>query len=189
MSKDNSNKDIKKKINNNTNTTTIKKKRKVGRPSIYHTRVKPHLETVRMMRQSGYAMEQIADYLNINISTLYKFQDENIELKEALRIGTNELVLELEEALYNLASGKTTKTVKITRYNKDGSTTEELREEQIEPNARALEFALKNIARDKFKDKWEIEVNVDEPVPSFSQLIKSQRAERLKEKENEKAEK
>lgn len=161
----------------------------MGRPSIYHTRVKPHLETVRMMRQSGYAMEQIADYLNINISTLYKFQDENIELKEALRIGTNELVLELEEALYNLASGKTTKTVKITRYNKDGSTTEELREEQIEPNARALEFALKNIARDKFKDKWEIEVNVDEPVPSFSQLIKSQRAERLKEKENEKAEK
>lgn len=102
------------------------------------------------MRQSGYRIDDIAKYLNLNPDTIYKYQKEKPELSDVLKKGTNELILDIEDTLFQKA--------------KAGDIT-------------AIIFALKGLtarnkeAKIKWLDKYEIEDNQEKINDIGSQAI------------------
>lgn len=54
------------------------------RPSKYETHVKPRLEEVAIWRSSGWTLQQIADALHIEKTSLYKYKKEYAEFSNAL---------------------------------------------------------------------------------------------------------
>lgn len=78
------------------------------------------------MRESGYRIEDIAKYLNLNPDTIYRYQKEKSELNEVLKRGTNELILDIQDTLFKKAkAGDITAIIfalkGLTAKNKDAS--------------------------------------------------------------------
>jgi hypothetical protein len=138
-----------------------------GRPTAWETRIRPYLEEIVALKKQGKTDKQIAEYLGIGYTTLTDNKVKHVELAEALKKGKNELVLQLESALYKRAIGGYT-TRKVTRSyieDKDGNitsdvqVTETLTEER--PEVGALVFALKNLDPERWKDKTEQNIDVE----------------------------
>lgn len=138
------------------------------RPTKWETHIRPYLDEIAAIKKQGKTDKQIAEYLGIGVNTLIDNKKKHVELSEALKKGKNELVLQLESALYKRALGGYY-TKKITRvYIEDASgkktgdvqVTETFTEER--PDVGALVFALKNLDPDRWRDKVETNVNVEE---------------------------
>jgi transposase len=150
-----------------------------GRPSAWETRIKPYLEEIVALKKQGKTDKQIAEYLGIGYTTLTDNKVRYAELAEALKKGKNELVLKLESALYKRALGGYY-TKKITRTyiededgKKTGSVqvTEQFSEEK--PDVGALVFALKNLDPERWRDKVETNVNVEELSQAMHDFLDS----------------
>lgn len=138
---------------------------KRGRKEKYESHVQPYLDRIPVWRRQGMTEEQIAHKLGIGLSTIQLYKKENIELLDALREGTAELIEKLEETLYNRAIGidyEETKTyVELTPDSKGKETKEKKKIERIKkwlaPDVDALKFALKNLHSGKWKEKQVLE--------------------------------
>lgn len=132
---------------------------KMARPSKYHTHVQPKLETITGWARQGLSHEQIARNLNVAESTFYEYKKMYPELSEALRRGEEDAVLEVENALFKSAIGFTytedalTKTGQVVEVNK-----------YAKPNVSAIIFFLKNKRPNQWKDKQEIQADVNQCV-------------------------
>lgn len=125
---------------------------KLGRSNLYELNIKPNLSNIEHWIKEGYSHEQIMDMINIKSTTWYKYAASESAFKEALRVGTSKLGVNLEKALYKEAEGfeyvethveieesplgKKTKKRKVTKYARS--------------NGQLLIFALCN----KFPKKW-----------------------------------
>ena len=121
-----------------------------GRPYFYETNIKDKLILVEGWARDGLTNEQIAEKLGIGLSTLYKYQSENMEFMDALKRGKEVVDREVENALFKRAmgyeyeevtfeGGKETKTVK----------------KQVAPDVTAQIFWLKNRKPKEWRDKRE----------------------------------
>jgi len=131
-------------------------KRTTNPLAIMHER----LDDMRLMRQSGYDMSQIAKELGISTRTIFKYTKEDPLVAHALKTGTAELVLKLEDALYARALGNSLVKKKKNIYvpGPDGSMKldrVEETEDSIPPEVSALVFALKNLDNKRWADKRE----------------------------------
>lgn len=151
-----------------------------GRPTMWDTHIKPYLNEIVAIKKQGKTDKQIAEYLGIGYTTLTDNKARHTELAEALKKGKNELVLQLESALYKRAIGGY-HTKKVTRQyiededgNRIGQTqvTETLTEER--PDVGALVFALKNLDPERWKDKTEQNVNVEELSEAMKGFLDTQ---------------
>ncbi len=115
--------------------------------SKYETHVLPKLKLVEAWSRNGLTLDQIAKNLGIATSTLFLYKERYSEFSEALKIGKEVADLEVENALYKLATGfeytedaVTNKgtVVQVTRYEK--------------PSVTAIIFYLKNRLRHKWMD-------------------------------------
>ncbi len=149
-----------------------------GRPTMWDTHIKPNLKEIIGLKKQGKTDKQIAEYLGIGYTTLTDNKARHTELAEALKKGKNELVLKLESALYKRALGgfftkKITKKYltdsdgnRIDRYDEQGNSigvievTETETEEK--PDVGALVFALKNLDPERWRDKVEQSVDVEQ---------------------------
>jgi hypothetical protein len=123
-----------------------------GRKNYYDTQIKPNLENIEHWIREGYSHDQIMDLIGVKSTTWYKYAASESAFKEALKVGTAKLGVNLEKALYKEAEGfeyvethveidesplgKKTKKKKVTKYARS--------------NAQLLIFALCN----KFPKKW-----------------------------------
>lgn len=110
-----------------------------GRPSEYH-KVKDRLEEITDMAAKGWTRSEIAKELKINRSTLQRYMNEHQELKDALKTGDDEVVENLEGALYRAA---------------------------MEGNIAAIIFALKNKAPNKWREKIHQELSGSVGLPGM----------------------
>lgn len=128
----------------------------MARPSLYETRIKPHLEEIRKLMGEGVSKKQIAKRYGISESTFYKYQREIEEVKTIAASGREPAVLELEESAFKSAMGHcvtVTKGMKcvIKDYDENGKL-KSVRETVVPyeetiytpPNAAVLCFLLKN---------------------------------------------
>lgn len=128
----------------------------MARPSLYETRIKPHLEEIRKLMGEGVSKKQIAKRYGISESTLYKYQREIEEVKTVVSQGREIAVEQLEDSAFKSAMGHcvtVTKGMKCTikEYNEDGKL-KSVRETVVPyeetvytpPNAAVLCFLLKN---------------------------------------------
>lgn len=125
------------------------KKSAAGRKSKYYEYVKPYLEDIRKMRESGWTEERIMKYLKVNHNSWNNYKKEFSELRDVLKLSTDKLVLELEQTLFQLA--------------RNG-------------NVAALFFSLKNLASDRWQDKQVADLTLKEvpATPSFATVLSSQ---------------
>ncbi len=81
----------------------------MARPSKYDEYVKPKLAMVKNWARDGYTDKQIAERLNIKVSTFYAYKKEFSEFSESLKEGKDEIDYLVENALLkNALSGNIT---------------------------------------------------------------------------------
>lgn len=145
-----------------------------GRPSKYDTQLKPYIRYIGHLRKEGMLYKDIAKMLNIAESTLYKHKSEIEEFTEAIKKGNDQLIDELEATLYDLAKGRVVRKKKKIEYFPDGRIkSREETEEQMAPNVAALIFSLTNLKPDKWSNKQEVNLEVNDDVaPSLKETLK-----------------
>lgn len=93
----------------------------MARPSKYDSEIKPHIDDVRKAVESGATDKEIADALNISLSTLYKYKKEKAEFSKAFARGREKIVIEIKAALLKKALGyEYTEEKSVAKYDKDG---------------------------------------------------------------------
>ena len=92
--------------------------------------------------KEGLTEKQIAHNLGVSVATLENYKIKYVEFLEALKEGKKPLIIEIENALYKSAKG---------HIGPD--------EKYYPPNATSCIFALKNIAKEKWRDKQDIEMS------------------------------
>ena len=98
---------------------------------------------------------QIAKGIGISRSTLYEWMKRYPDIKDAIKKGREPLTVELEDALYKAGLGYEFEETVEEIYEEDGVQKKHLRrvKRHAPPNVTALIFALKNLKKQKFKDR------------------------------------
>ena len=131
--------------------------------SKYERYVKPRLKEIKFWAEAGASQEEIAEKLKVAYSTFRKYRSEYPELEEALEIGDEAAVEEVEAALFKAATGHTVTIKKQIKVKSgDGSEhIEDVEEEQyIAPNPTAITFYLKNKRPKIWNEKLTVEGEV-----------------------------
>lgn len=129
--------------------TTKKKAQKVGRKPVYETKIKPHLETIRLLSQSGLTQIKIREILGISRNTWDKYKAEKQEFLDALNArksinaeNHDEEVKMLAASMYKLALGF---EIEYTDYIKTKDDVIPVtKTTYYPPNFQALRFLLMN---------------------------------------------
>jgi len=115
----------------------------------------------RAWAKEGVTEKQIAHNLGVSVATLETYKIKYPEFLEALKEGKKPLIMEIENALYKSAKG---------HIGPD--------DKYYPPNPTSCIFALKNIAKDKWRDKQEFEHSGKDGGP-----IRLMKAEELSDEE------
>jgi len=147
-----------------------------GRPSVYDTKIKPHLKSISILRANGTTFEELAVLLGVSNKTIYNYKNDIEEFLQSIKKGTDLLIDELEATLYDLAKGKVVrKKTKIEYYPDSSIRSKEETEEQLAPNVAALIFSLTNLAPDKWNNKQDVNLEVNDGIaPNFNDALREQ---------------
>lgn len=136
---------------------------------------KEGLSKIQAWALSGLTNEQIAHNMGINVGTLYEWNNKYPELSESLKRAKTIADEEVENALYKRALGYTV-TLNKQKVTKDGRAVDCIEEMHIPPDTTAQIFWLKNRKPEKWRDKVENAVTVEdhrENMKDFMEVIKS----------------
>jgi len=112
-----------------------------GRPTKYDPKIHPGI--IAKLAATGMIDEDMAGVLDIDIATYYRWKEAHPEFSEAVARGKSTPLTAVEAALYRLCKGYT--------YDEGGV------KRTKHPDVRAIQFYLKNVAPDKWRDKQEVE--------------------------------
>lgn len=125
---------------------------KPGRPTDY----KPeHAKQARKLCELGATDVELADFFEVHVSTIYRWQAKHEKFCEALKAGKDAADERVERSLYHKAVGYSFDAVKI--FNASGTPLEVPYREHIPPDTTAAIFWLKNRRRDEWRDKQDHE--------------------------------
>lgn len=121
--------------------------RPVGRPTAF----KPEF-TARAKKLAYFGLTdiEIADVLEVNVSTLYLWRHEYPDFSEALVVGKAACDDRVERSLYNRAVGYTFETEKVFQYQ--GEIVRAPTRDHVPPSETAALVWLKNRRPDKWRD-------------------------------------
>ena len=150
---------------------SVTQKRKRGKPRKYDDYVKPYLSLVSEYSRT-MTERQIAEKLGVGYSTFNRYKEEYRELREAIKKGRQNLVVELRSSLIKRANGydyvetkQTTEQIKLSEEMREALANAGFDKEQMEsvrvvkteiahkhahPDVAALNLALKNYD----KENW-----------------------------------
>jgi len=112
-----------------------------GRPTKYDPKIHPGI--VKKLAATGMTEEDMADVLEISRPTFLTWKNTHEEFLSAVVEGKSTPLTAVEAALYRLCKGYT--------YDEGGV------KRTKHPDVRAIQFYLKNVAPDKWRDKQEVE--------------------------------
>jgi hypothetical protein len=130
-------------------THTDKPKNPVGRPSDYN---KINLDDVKKWVKIGLSNEQVAQALDINITTLYVYQRDYPEFKEALKSGKENPDDRIERALFERAAGYIAPEEKLFYDSNTGAIASQTILKQYPPDTAAAIIWLKNRRPEKWRE-------------------------------------
>lgn len=122
------------------------------------------LENVCMWAKLGLMDKQIAGNMGISLTTFYDWQKKFPEFADAIKSSKAIPNLELENAMFDLALGRTyVEEVKSILDPKTGTVVRiEKTKKQIPPNPTTQIFLAKNRMPDKYKDRVPVAEHMDE---------------------------
>lgn len=124
------------------------------RPNINDWLEPDQLARIQGWARDGLTMEQIAYNMNINKTTLYKWQKKSDNLTNALKVSRDSADRQVENALFKNAIGFHYTEEQLTD---DGEVVEV--QKYSKPNTTAQIFWLKNRKPDEWREKQNIEHN------------------------------
>ena len=126
---------------------------KRGRKSLFR---EEYILIAKAAARFGAIEEEIADELNIGITTLERWKEKYPEFRGALNVGKQAADDRVERSLYQRANGYSHPAVKIF-MTRDGKTVEHKYTEHYPPDTTAAIFFLKNRRPDRWRDVQNIE--------------------------------
>jgi len=111
-----------------------------GRPTKYDAKTHPGI--VKKLAERGLTEEEMSNVLTISRPTFLAWKKEHPEFLSAVTDGKQNPIRDVEDALYRLCKGYT--------YEESGQ------KKVKHPDVRAIQFYLKNVAGDKWKDTHEV---------------------------------
>src|SRR6185437_3160028 len=124
-----------------------------GQPTLYSPE---YAEQARKLCLLGATDQQIADFYEVSVRTIYRWKTEHDEFCQALKIRKDEIDSQVERSLLNRALGYEHEAVKIF-CSKDGAVTEVPYREVVPPDTTACIFWLKNRKKDQWRDVKAVE--------------------------------
>lgn len=115
--------------------------------------------------RNGLTDEQIADNMDISVSTLYDWKNKYSDISEALKRGKEVVDVLVENALFKRALG-----YEYEEVTKEGGVTTKVVTKQMPPDTTAQIFWLKNRRPDLWRDRKNIDMNakVNNPFDGIS---------------------
>lgn len=110
--------------------------------------------------RDGLTLEQIANNMGIDTSTLWDWRKKNDNISNAIKKGKEVVDIEVENALFKRAIGYTKKLLK-QKVDKNGKVIDTYEEIEVPPDTTAQIFWLKNRLPQKWRDKIE-PINTDD---------------------------
>lgn len=133
-----------------------------GRPTKYNPEFHPKL--AESLAANGLVNDQIAEKLEIDRATLYRWIDKYPEFCDALKNGKKNIDELVEESLFKSAIGYEVEETEIIA-RKDGDDTRPIRikkkKKHIQPNPTAQIFWLKNRKPEEWRDKKDVHITED----------------------------
>ena len=148
----------------------VKKKKKTGRPTVYHAKYAPL--AAELMAMHGMIDKDMAERFQVAESTFHKWKKDHPEFKKALKKGKETPDDQAIAALLKSGLGYFV-TESETSYDADGDITGSVeRTKWIKENSTSLIFWLKNRLPEDWKDKQEIKIDMDnDPLVRFAEAI------------------
>lgn len=146
-------------------------KKKVTRKDAYKRWLTPEgLVLLEGWARDGLTDEQIANNMGIHPSTYYKWKAKHIEIDEAVKKGKEVVDYIIENALLKSAMGYQYDEVTQVRIDDEDTGESKMTEvkrvtKDVAPNPTALIFYLKNRQPHKWRDKKQLEANVEVSNP------------------------
>lgn len=124
------------------------------------------MNVIRGWARDGFSDAQIAKNIGISRATLYEWRKAHPDISDAIKKGRQPVVIELEDALYKAGLGFNYEETIEEIYEEDGVQRKHMRriKRYAQPNVTALIFALKNLKKNKFKDRPVEEMNVNDDI-------------------------
>lgn len=108
--------------------------------------------------RDGLTDEQIASNIGVNRGTLYTWMNQYPIIRNALKRGKEVVDIQVENALLRRALGTTIEEV-VTEVDSNGKKHKKVTTKEVPPDTTAQIYWLKNRRRDKWKDKWDVELS------------------------------
>lgn len=137
--------------------------------SKYEEFVKPKLTLVEGWARNGLTDEQIANNLGISKQTFYNYKSKYVDFFDALKKGKEVVDIEVENALLKRALGYKYDEVTIEESD-DGSVRTKTVTKEVIPDTTAQIFWLKNRKPKQWRDKQNIEANINNNTNPFTDL-------------------
>ena len=115
-----------------------------GRPTKYNSKVHPGI--VLKLAAVGMTDEDMAEVLGVARSNFAEWKNKHPEFQDAVTEGKENPIRDVEDALYRLCKGYT--------YEEGG------RKKVKHPDIRAIQFYLKNVVPDKWREKLDVDANL-----------------------------
>ena len=129
--------------------------RRPGRPTKYDPSLLPQIE--KICATYGSTIEQLAEFLGVNVDSIYEWQNKYPEFSEAIRNGKQIANARVERALYERAIGYSHKSEKLFYDKETGEVIRAETTEQYAPDTRACESWLFNRDPERWKNRQQIE--------------------------------
>lgn len=127
-----------------------------GRPTKY----KPEYnEQARKLCLLGATDEELADFFEVHVDSIYEWKKTHPEFADALKLGKRIADANVAEKLYKRATGYSHEAVKIFADPKTGAEMVVPYTEHYPPDTTACIFWLKNRDKERWRDKHETEVS------------------------------
>jgi len=131
------------------------------------------IDLIACWSRDGYTCEDIAGKMGISPTTLKNYRKKNNEIENAIRKGKDVIDYAVESALLKLATGATSKEIKVIATFRDGKWQDIQKEtlvKQHAPNVSACIHWLCNRQREKWQKNVDSSISVPEDQ-SFSITI------------------
>lgn len=143
---------------------------KKGRPSKYEP---AFVNGARKLAKLGATDQEIADFFEIDLRTLYRWKIAHEDFCHALKEGKSEADDRVERSLYQRAIGYEQEAVKIFMpAGKDDPVYAPYRE-RVAPDTTAAIFWLKNRRPNDWRDKKELDHGAQDSLAAFLDAIAS----------------
>ncbi|WP_079246883.1 hypothetical protein [Sphingomonas turrisvirgatae] len=141
----------------------------VGRPTAYRDEF---VEQAKKLCELGATDMELADFFEVDVSTIYRWKIAHPEFCEALIAGKDACDDRVERSLYNRAVGYSFPAVKIFMPANAEAPVYAPYTEHVPPDTGAAMSWLKNRRGDKWREKSEVDVTVTDRATLIAEARK-----------------